>query len=187
MERFCEVMADGFSRYRLFEWVCGNKYDNAKMSLFWRVTIELAGNSAICLADSAELNSVLVYLKPEYNEPSLWDYLRKGGITLLWKMGLRSAVRLLSFDGAAKRVSKKYRTEGCGYIVGFATQIDRQGCGYGSRPINALLRYLDQRGEGCYIETLRRENVAIYEHYGFQLMEQCDFTQADLTLYAMRR
>lgn len=187
MERLYATMADGFSHYRLFEWVCGKEYDMTKMSLFWRITIELADEAAVCLADSAELNSVLVYLKPEYEEPSLWDYLRKGGVSLLWNMGLRSAMRLLTFDSAAKRISQQYRTEGCGYIVGFATRVDRQHCGYGSRPMKALLRYLDERGESCYIETLRKENLAIYEHYGFHLMEQHNFAPADLTIYAMRR
>lgn len=84
---------------------------------------------------------------------------------MLRKMGARSAIRLLRFDAEAQRVAKRHRRDNDGYIMGFATRIDKQGQNYGKPLIEALLRYLDMSGEGCYLETLKDKNVGLYERF----------------------
>ena len=69
----------------------------------------------------------------------------------------------------------------------FATRIDKQGQHYGKPLIEALLRYLDATGEGCYLETLKATNVDLYKHFGFELKEQKPIEKGQLTLYAMYR
>lgn len=122
------------------------------MSLFWAVSIALIADDAICIADSKEVNSVLVYIPPKSKEPSVMNYLKSGGLKMLWKMGARSAIRLLRFDLAAQRVAKRHRTDNDGYLMSFATRIDKQGQHYGKPLMDALLRYLDMSGR---VATLR--------------------------------
>ena len=52
IDRFADTLADGFSRYNLFEYICNGTYDHDKMKMFWRVSIALIVNKAICIADS---------------------------------------------------------------------------------------------------------------------------------------
>lgn len=187
IEHFANTLADGFSRYNLFEYVCNGEYDHNKMSLSWRVSLALAYDNAICIADSKDFNSVLVYIRPKSKEPGLIDYLKMGGGKMLFAIGLRSVMRLLRFEALSKRVAKQYQTENDGYLMAFATRLDKQGQNYGKPLIEALLRYLDASGEGCYLETLKAENVAMYEHFSFQFKEQKALGLGDLTLYAMYR
>ncbi|MBQ1953542.1 MAG: GNAT family N-acetyltransferase [Alistipes sp.] len=188
IDRFADTLSDGFSQYRLFEYVCNDKYDHAKMKLFWRVSISLIADNAICIADSKQANSVLIYIRPKSKEPSIWAYLKGGGLKLMGKLGVRSAIRLLRFDLQAQRIAQRHRCDRGedGYLMAFATRLDKQGQGYGKPLIEALLRYLDATGEGCYLETLKAENVGLYEHFSFQLKEQCS-ASADIPLFAMYR
>ena len=185
IERFADTLSDGFSQYRLFEYACNDKYNHAKMKLFWKVSISLIAENAICIADSKQANSVLVYIRPKSEEPSIWAYLKGGGLKMLGKLGARSAIKLLRFDMQAQSIARRHRGKGDGYLMAFATRIDKQGKGYGKPLMQALLKYLDATGEGCYLETLKAENVDLYKRFSFQLKEQCRYE--NLPVFAMHR
>lgn len=187
IENFARTLADGFSHYPLFEYVCGGKNDHRKMELVWMLSIALSADSVIAIADSKEANSVLLYVRPGATQPGLFSYLRAGGIKLLLKLGLRSAIRLLHFESYAQTIASKYQTSADGYILAFATRLDKQGQHYGKQLLAALLRYLDAFGQGCYIETLKPENVGFYEHFGFELREQTIAPCSNLPMFSMLR
>ena len=172
IERFADTLADGFSKYNMFEYICNGKYSNDKMKLFWTVSINTITDDAICIADSEELNSVLIYVRPKSKEPNLLCYIKAGGLKMLFKLGLRSSIKLLRFDAEFKKLAQRHRSEHDGYLMAFATRLDKQGQHYGKPLINALLRYLDASGEGCYLETLKATNVDLYRHFQFELKEE---------------
>ena len=187
IERFAETLADGFSQYDLFKSICGDEYNYEKMQLFWAVSLALLPENAICIADSKEANSVLIYLRPQSKEANPLSYVKAGGLKMFVKLGVGSIIRLLRFEAAAQRVAQRYKTANDGYLMAFATRIDKQGQGYGKPLMEALLSYLDASGEGCYLETLKAKNVDLYEHFSFQLKETTTIPFGNLKLYAMLR
>lgn len=185
--RFADTLADGFSQYALFQHICDGKYDRDKMCLFWTLTLALLPDNAICMADSKEANSVLIYIRPQSKEASLFSYIKEGGLKMLFKFGIRGIVRLMRFEATTKRIAERYQTSNDGYLMAFATRLDKQGQHYGKPLMEALLAHLDATGEGCYLETLKAGNVGLYEHFSFQLKEQVSIQLGNLTLYAMLR
>ena len=157
------------------------------MRLFWEVSLALLPNNAICIADSKDVNSVLAYIPPKSKEPSLLDYMKAGGMKMFFKFGIRRIIRLTRFNIEIEQVVKRYRTANDGYLMAFATRFDKQGQHYGKPLITALLNYLDASGESCYLETVETKNVALYQHFSFQLEGERDSKMGNLTLYAMRR
>ena len=187
IQRFADTLADGFSQYELFKYACCGKYDHRKMSHFWAFNIVLNSPDAICIADSKEVNSVLIYIPPRSKEPGLLSSLKAGVVKMAFKAGLRHSIRLSRFDAEAQKVAKRYRTVDDGYLFAFATRLDKQGQNYGKPLMKALLRYLDATGQGCYLETVKPENVRLYEQFSFRLKEEFEIKQGNLTLYAMHR
>ena len=185
--RFADTLADGFYGYGLFEHVCNGKYDHYKMSLSWAVSIALVADNAICIADSKDINSVLIYVPPKNKEPNILSYIKAGGLKMLLKLGLRMVIKLLRFEVEAQKVAERYKTDNDGYLKAFATRLDKQGQHYGKPLIEALLRYLDTSGEGCYLETLKAGNVDLYRHFQFELKEEVNLKLGDLTMFAMLR
>ena len=181
--RFADTLADGFSQYGLFRYISGKKYDHSSMSRFWAVSVGLNYEDAICIADSKEVNSVLIYIPPRSKVPTPLSFLNAG----ILRMGLRRFFRLLRFDAEVKDIAKRYKTDDDGYLMAFATRIDKQGQHYGKPLINALLHYLDTSGEGCYLETLKAGNVDLYKHFQFELKEEVNLKLGDLTVFAMHR
>ena len=187
IERFADTLADGFSQYNLFKYLCNGTFDLEKMRLFWRVSLAVLPPNAICIADSKEANSVLIYTRPQSEEAKLLPYLKAGGLKMVFKWGIRGIIRLLRFDAEAQRVAKQYKTANDGYLLAFATRLDKQGQHYGKPLIQALLKHLDASGEGCYLETLKAENVALYQHFSFQLKEKTSILSRNLNMFAMLR
>ncbi len=187
IERFADTLADGFGQYALFQYICGGVYDHDKIKRFWAVSIALAPANAVCIADSEEINSVLIYIPPKSPEPGILSYLKVGGVKMYLKMGMQWLYRLLRFDSAVQKMASRHKTDDDGYLMAFATRIDKQGQHYGKPLMDALLRYLDASGEGCYLETLKDGNVPLYNHFSFELKEQKALDFGNLTLYAMYR
>ena len=187
IERFATTLADGFSQYSMFKHVCYGAYNHDLMRLFWEVSLAILPENAISIADSKDANSVLVYIPPKSKEPSLLDYVKAGGVKMFLKFGIRRIVRLTRFNLEIEKVAKRYRTADDGYLLAFATRLDKQGQHYGKPLITALLNHLGALGESCYLETLEAENVALYEHFSFRLKGQVGSKLGNLTLYAMCR
>lgn len=187
IQRFADTLADGFGQYSMFKHVCYGTYDHNLMRLFWEVSIALLPDNAICIADSKDINSVLIYIPPQSIEPSLLDYMKAGGMKMFFKFGLRRIVRLTRFNIEIAQATKQYRAANDGYLMAFATRLDKQGQHYGKPLMTALLNHLDASGESCYLETLEAKNIALYQHFSFQLVGQMDSQMDNLTLFAMRR
>ena len=187
IKRFATTLADGFSQYKLFQYICNGTYNYNKMRLFWELSLALVPDNAICIADSKDANSVLIYIPPKSKEPNPIDYFRKGGVKMFLRFGFRGIIRLMRFEAESQRIAKAYKTDNDGYLMAFATRLDKQGQHYGKPLIKALLSHLDASGEGCYLETLKAENVALYQHFSFQLKEQTPTQFGNLTLFAMLR
>ena len=187
LQRFAATLADGFKGYSMFEHVCYGAYDHDLMRLFWEVSLALLPDNAICIADSKEANSVLAYIPPHSKDPSLLDYVKAGGMKMFFKFGLRRIIRLTRFNIEIEQIGKRFRAADDGYLMAFATRLDKQGQHYGKPLITALLNHLDASGEGCYLETLKAKNIALYQHFSFQLVGQMDSQMDNLTLFAMRR
>lgn len=187
IQRFAATLADGFSQYSMFKHVCYETYDHDLMLLFWEVSLALLPDNAICIAESKDVNSVLIYIPPKSKEPSLLDYMKAGGVKMLFKFGIRRIVRLTRFNIEIEQAAKRYRAANDGYLMAFATRLDKQGLRYGKSLITALLNHLDASGESCYLETLEAKNIGLYQHFSFKLEGQMDSKMGDLTLFAMRR
>ncbi len=185
IQRFATTLADGFSQYSMFKHVCYGRYNHDLMRLFWEVSIALLPDNAICIADSKDANSVLIYIPPKSKEPDLLDYMKAGGVKMLFKFGIRRIARLTRFNIEIEKVAKRYRAANDGYLLAFATCLDKQGQHYGKPLITALLNHLDASGESCYLETLEAKNVALYQHFSFQLEGKTEME--NLTIFAMRR
>ena len=106
---------------------------------------------------------------------------------MLFKFGIRRIVRLTRFNIEIEQAAKRYRAANDGYLMAFATRLDKQGQRYGKPLLTALLNHLDASGESCYLETLEDKNIGLYQHFSFKLEGQMNSKMGNLTLFAKRR
>jgi ribosomal protein S18 acetylase RimI-like enzyme len=71
------------------------------------------------------------------------------------------------------------------HIIGVDPQF--QGKGYAGKLLRTMLNRIDKEGLPCYLDTLNEDNVPLYEHFGFKLIEKVNIPQTTLTNWAMLR
>ena len=184
IDSFSKVLAKGFEGYSLFEYFCDNSYSLSKMQLFWKVALTASHRNVYSLSDSLDSNGVAVFFPPEYKDIGVMSYFTAGGYKLLTKLDV---VKMIKFDSFAAKIKEKYVNEDTWYLYAFAVLESERGRGIGSKLLKPMLNYFDNEKQSCYLETLKAENVQLYQHYGFKLVEEVKVPGTDMTLYAMFR
>ena len=73
------------------------------------------------------------------------------------------------------------------YLQAIGVAPDFQGKGYAGRLLKPMLAKLDREGLPCYLETLEEQNVSLYQHFGFNIVDESRVTETTLTSWAMLR
>lgn len=73
------------------------------------------------------------------------------------------------------------------YLAGMAVQPESQGKGYSGALMRPMFQRLDQQGIPCYLETQNEKNVALYEHFGFEVMDVFIVPKIEANCWAMLR
>ena len=96
-------------------------------------------------------------------------------------------LRLLRYENYAMKLKKKYTNHECWYLYNVTVKPEYQHKGMSSTLLKPMFQYLDRIGQDCYLETHKEENVKIYEHYGFELLEVSKIPKTDIVQYSMLR
>lgn len=182
-----DCFADGFKGYSLMDYFCGGNYDEKKIKIMWDMSIRAFTGQLLGVSDREQPSAAMLLAPPGTRDPNLLSYLKAGAFRAFGVFGLKGVARMQSFDTFAGKIKKKYMTSSCWYLFGFVSRQECQGKGYGSTVLSPMLAYFDRTGQDCYLETLEERNVALYEHFGFELMESVQLPNSELTIYAMLR
>lgn len=128
---------------------------------------------------------------------ALWNFPGQPGVRLTASLlGALPPLLLSRFTLAVPRVAsifalfdekqKQYAPEPHYYLQTIGVAPEARGRGYATQLIQPFLDEADGKGMGTYTETVTPENVGLYQHYGFQVMEEIA-TRQGLTLWIFYR
>jgi GNAT superfamily N-acetyltransferase len=81
----------------------------------------------------------------------------------------------------------KYASEPHFYLDNLAVLASARGQGLSSKLIRPFLAMADEQKVIAYTDTVTPDNVPLYEHFGFQCVEQRSIQGTGITVYALRR
>jgi ribosomal protein S18 acetylase RimI-like enzyme len=88
---------------------------------------------------------------------------------------------------AQEALHQKYATQPHFYLDNIGVLSAARGKGLASRLIRPFLEQAEAQQAGFYTDTYTVSNVALYEHFGFECVEECPITNTGLTLWALLR
>ncbi|GIL81128.1 hypothetical protein Vretifemale_10245 [Volvox reticuliferus] len=117
--------------------------------------------------------AAVVYVYPRLRELGSWAKLLQGGLAPLACVRLdRLVAGMDSSDFFAEQRENFLKSHGpFMYISVMAVRPDRQGHGLGSALLAFICDRADAAGLHCYIEATSSRNRALYERFGFQLIQ----------------
>jgi ribosomal protein S18 acetylase RimI-like enzyme len=123
-------------------------------------------------ATSPNLEGVAVWLPSKKAEITLWRAIMSGGMALQRGLGKEAMDRLLTFSGQVDSYHKKHLPTPHCYLFFIGVDPRHQGQGHGGKLIRPMLEELDEKCMACYLNTQNEENIGLYEHFGFRVVEQ---------------
>jgi len=157
-----------------------------KLPCMFEFMVRLGISCGEAYVTSSNLEGVAIWLPPGVNM-TLWRMIRSGGLSLFFKLGMKSVLREWSADQFFASMRKRHTPFPHWYLALLGVEPKFQGKGYASRLLEPMLTRLDERHLPCFLETENERNVAIYQHYGFEVVEKATIPGAGLTSWAMLR
>ena len=71
------------------------------------------------------------------------------------------------------------------YLYPIGVDPDHQGSGYAGVLLRAKLEEIDKHNVPCYLETHKEKNASLYQHFGFEIMEEGKISGTDLSYWSM--
>ncbi len=106
---------------------------------------------------------------------------------LVFRCGWRYISRQLEANRIATEIKKKYAPTKHMYLSLLAVDPPQQGKGFASALLKPMLARIDESHLPAYLETQNTKNVAMYEHFGFNMVHHATLFDGCCHLYAMVR
>jgi ribosomal protein S18 acetylase RimI-like enzyme len=136
---------------------------------------------------SPAVEGVAVWLSSTKSEITFWRAFRSGGRVLQKRLGKKIMDRVMSFSTAVDTLHKKHAPYPHYYLFFIGVDPAYQKKRVASRLITPMLGWLDMQKLPCYLNTQNENNIGLYEHYGFQVIEQLVLPDSGIVHTAMLR
>jgi ribosomal protein S18 acetylase RimI-like enzyme len=136
---------------------------------------------------SSSVEGVAVWLPSTKSEITFWRAFRSGGMGLQKHLGKQIMDRVMSFSTAVDNLHKKHAPYPHCYLFFIGVDPAYQQKRVASRLITPMLGWLDIQKLPCYLNTQNEKNIGLYEHYGFQVIEQLVLPDSGIVHTAMQR
>ena len=187
IDRLAEVAADAYCDYPLHNWFTNGKYDAKASELLMKVTLKTMTEDALIYADSEEINGFAVWLPFGFKGNKTMPFLKNGGLKLFLHSGVGFIGRLLTYEKYAMALKKEFTDNYDWYLFNLSIKQDAQGKGIASKLMRPMLQFCDDEKMVAYLETNKEANVGLYQHYGFDLMNEALIPSSPVMHYAMVR
>jgi hypothetical protein len=185
IKKAASVLTYAFFDYPSFKLSIPND-DNRikKLQVLFEILVKYSIKYAKIYATSKNIEGIMLYRPPNKNI-SNWKMIKCGTLRIPFKIGIKFIKMQKKIDKEQERLREKHANFPHGYLWSIAVNKEVQNQGYGKILINYLLDDLRKTSTPCYLETTRRENVNIYNHIGFKLIEEYHIKEIDFDIFTM--
>ncbi len=138
-----------------------------------------------------KIEGVAKWLPPGKEHMGIWRTIKSGGL----KMGVAltrqndkrklSPRRIEEITNKITQIHKELMKEPHWYLANIGVDTEFQGKGYGSKLIKPMLERIEKTGYPVFLETNFEGNVGLYEHLGFDLIDETKIPETEIVNWAM--
>jgi ribosomal protein S18 acetylase RimI-like enzyme len=154
---------------------------------FFKVLISAGILSQQTYGVGEPLEGIAIWSIPNQKSLSFSGFIKAGFLKLLFSSFTLLVFKAFKIFAKFETMQKKYAPEPHYYLNTISVLPSAQGKGLASKLIKPFLEKADKEKLGVYTETMTPSNVSLYEHYGFQCVEQYRVPKTDLSIWAFYR
>jgi ribosomal protein S18 acetylase RimI-like enzyme len=115
------------------------------------------------------------------------DVVRFGGIALPFSIGLRPLRKLFAYMDHSEEMRQRHIRPPFWYLQLLGVDPRRHGKGHGALLLRSMLSRLDRENIPSCLDTENESNVAMYEHFGFRVVESSTIPRSNSPIWLMAR
>jgi ribosomal protein S18 acetylase RimI-like enzyme len=187
-EQAAAIQGAAFVDDPLWRYLLPNDTQRARLIVpFFRPAFRLGIETGRAFGAGEPLAGVALWEYPGQAPVRVGSILRAGWLEALRWPIVRRLPAALPIFAQFERMQKQYAPTPHYYLQTIAVDPRAQGQGLASRLIRPFLTQADARRLPTYTETITPENVSLYQHYGFRVMEDYTVPGTELHLWAFVR
>ena len=136
---------------------------------------------------SSQLEGIAVWTPSDNRSSSFWRTLISGAMWSGIKMGFGAGQRMDKLDKYVNEKHRKLVPSKHWYLLILGVDPQYQRKGHASQLLNGMLKDTDEEGLPCYLETEGENNVSMYKHFGFKVVDEFIVPNTNVELTAMLR
>ena len=139
-------------------------------------------------APSDNIEGIIAWVPARFAEMKTWHVLCSGAWGNLFRIGLKYLRRMTPVYTPVTEFRRKYIAEhGFIYLLIFGVANRFQGKGYGRKLLDAVIQISERDGLPLLVGAGSEDNVSMYEHFGFKVLEKINLNVVDLPEWEMVR
>ena len=187
LEAMAHVLATSFEEDPLVSFILPNRKTRVKtVAKFFRAMGRLNIQNNLAFGISDPLEGVAVWNFPDKSVSAkpkdLFAFL-----PLLFSSYPFGAQRARAIFRQLDAMHKKYASEPHFYLDNLGVLPSARGKGLSSKLIRPFLEMADSQKVIAYTDTVTKSNVPLYEHFGFQCVEETYIPSTGITVFALKR
>ncbi|TFG13662.1 MAG: N-acetyltransferase [Promethearchaeota archaeon] len=136
-------------------------------------------------ATSPNLEGIAGWLHSENAYTTIERQIKSGGAKVISKLGMEFYKKSKHVQEFTDLIHKKNAPFKHWCLDQFGVDPNFQGKGFAGVLLKAMFTRVDPEGVPIYVETHKEKNVAIYQHYGFEILEDTMIPDTDIRKWAM--
>lgn len=188
LERAVHVQSQAFQNDPLWQYMIPEDEQRKRMlPKFFRVFLNASIRCRQAYGVGDPVEGVALWCAPHQKRFELSGAFIVGVLKLAFEGFLSPFLRALKVFSRIEMMQGAYAPGPHYYLNTIAVLPDSQGKGLASKLIRPFLEKADEESVGAYVETMAGRNVGLYEHFGFQCVEQYHVPITELDVWAFYR
>lgn len=182
-----KILEQAFYTDPMLNFIYGDSINKpGKLNWFFRVTFRLAALYGECFS-TAEKDGVLMMLPPDQIKITIGKMYQSGMLAIPFKMSWASFSRSMALMDFVEKEHKAAAPVDHYYIMTVGVLPERQGRGIGRKLMTKALEIVDADNMPCYLETQNKNNIPIYQRFGFEVGSDKEIPTGGLHNWGMLR
>jgi ribosomal protein S18 acetylase RimI-like enzyme len=182
-----KILEQAFYADPMLNFIYGDSINKpGKLNWFFKVTFRLAALYGDCFSTAGK-DGVLMMLPPDQQEITIGKMISSGFLAAPFKMGWASFSRSMALMDFVEKEHKAAAPADHYYIMTIGVLPERQGRGIGRKLMTRALEIVDANKMPCYLETQNKNNVPIYQKFGFEVVSDKEVPNRELHNWGMLR
>ena len=186
IEPAATVLARAFWGYPLVRYSFPKESEREKRTrYFFEFTLSYGIRYGEVYASSRNLEGIAVWLPSDSLPFTYWRLLRSGALLRMFKMGRHASRRMQPIGEHIDATHERLAPFRHWYLLNLGVDPGFRKQGFSGKLVRPMLERLRGEGLACYVDTLDEQNVYLYEHFGFELLEKSVVPGTDLYCWAL--